>query len=87
MTDRFRVVVVGAGQAGLAVSRKLTQAGVQVQDFQLAELALSKQLQDSINARIAYSSFWETLSTAGRLSGDQAMGERSRTSMHDPGDR
>lgn len=28
MTDRFRVVVVGAGQAGLAVSRELTQAGV-----------------------------------------------------------
>ena len=28
MTDRIRVVVVGAGQAGLAVSRELTQAGV-----------------------------------------------------------
>ncbi len=28
MTDRFRVVVVGAGQAGLAVSRELTLAGV-----------------------------------------------------------
>ena len=28
MTDRIRVVVVGAGQAGLAVSRELTQVGV-----------------------------------------------------------
>jgi putative flavoprotein involved in K+ transport len=28
MTDRVEVVVVGAGQAGLAVSRELTQAGV-----------------------------------------------------------
>jgi putative flavoprotein involved in K+ transport len=28
MSDRFEVVVVGAGQAGLAVSRELTQAGV-----------------------------------------------------------
>jgi putative flavoprotein involved in K+ transport len=29
MTDRIEVVVVGAGQAGLAVSRELTQAGVE----------------------------------------------------------
>src|SRR5215204_5691501 len=28
MTDRIEVVVVGAGQAGLAVSRELTQGGV-----------------------------------------------------------
>ncbi|HYM64751.1 MAG TPA: NAD(P)-binding domain-containing protein, partial [Gaiellaceae bacterium] len=28
MSDRFEVVVIGAGQAGLAVSRELTQAGV-----------------------------------------------------------
>ncbi len=28
MTDRIEVVVVGAGQAGLAVSRELTHAGV-----------------------------------------------------------
>src|SRR5512144_640695 len=28
MSDRFDVVVVGAGQAGLAVSRELTKAGV-----------------------------------------------------------
>jgi putative flavoprotein involved in K+ transport len=27
MTDRFDVVVIGGGQAGLAVSRELTQAG------------------------------------------------------------
>src|SRR3954464_5530141 len=29
MTDRIEVVVVGAGQAGLAVSHELTQAGVE----------------------------------------------------------
>ncbi len=28
MTDRIEVVIVGAGQAGLAVSRELTQARV-----------------------------------------------------------
>jgi putative flavoprotein involved in K+ transport len=28
MTDRSEVVIVGAGQAGLAVSHELTQAGV-----------------------------------------------------------
>jgi len=29
MTDRIQVVVVGAGQAGLAVSHELTHAGVE----------------------------------------------------------
>jgi regulator of protease activity HflC (stomatin/prohibitin superfamily) len=50
-----------AAAINICIHRKLDPDGIRVQDFQLAELGLSQQLQDSINAKLAAAQIQGTL--------------------------